>query len=176
MRYGDGPIRQHRNAILSGRCNPGYYFQNNGHQCHGGFLLETISAEKALSLGVKCVDKCWDCGAPVGSPHAECCDVEECTSCHGQRLVCGCEDHKSLPFNGFWPRDKVCAVLGWYSKKNPYGDGWVRCEKDDPNPGAWGVCLDISRLAVLRLSGKDGVTGKTVEELSKEYGIDIYEN
>jgi hypothetical protein len=39
--------------------------------------------------------RCHDCGALVGEKHHEGCDVEECPTCHGQIISCGC-DNKDL--------------------------------------------------------------------------------
>ncbi len=48
---------------------------------------------------------CGDCGVAPGKCHKAGCDVERCSVCHGQRLMCGCKGHKrSLTrWTGYWP-------------------------------------------------------------------------
>lgn len=39
-----------------------------------------------------------------------------------------------LPWTGYWPGDQEAAALGWFSRWVE-GQGWVRCERDDPGAG-----------------------------------------
>ena len=45
-----------------------------------------------------------------------------------------------LPWTGEYPGRTECREFGWYSKWVE-GEGWVRCEKDDPGAGP-----DLNRL------------------------------
>lgn len=56
--------------------------------------------------------KCPDCAVEVGEPHRDGCDVEICTSCGVQRLMCDCPDH-----------DKSKAR--WGNLKDLLADFWV---------------------------------------------------
>lgn len=57
---------------------------------------------------------CPDCGTKPGAIHKDNCDVERCSSCGGQFLVCGCEDHspKFARWSGFWPGEAESVQLG----------------------------------------------------------------
>jgi hypothetical protein len=55
--------------------------------------------------------KCPDCYVEPGRKHQQGCDVERCSVCGGQRLMCEgteeCEGHdpKLVKWTGFWPTD-----------------------------------------------------------------------
>lgn len=58
--------------------------------------------------------ECHDCGAQPGQPHVEGCDVERCSVCGGQWLMCGHDNHDPLfaRWTGFWPGDLEAQALG----------------------------------------------------------------
>jgi len=57
---------------------------------------------------------CPDCGVKPGQPHKESCDIEPCSVCGGQFLMCNCEGHdkKFAKWNGFWPGKREAAGRG----------------------------------------------------------------
>lgn len=83
---------------------------------------------------------CHDCGAKPGETHMGGCDVEHCSWCGGQVLMCGgCKDKKGKmrhdPFfarwTGLWPGSAECMALGLFSKFS-LETGWVKTTANDP--------------------------------------------
>ncbi len=76
---------------------------------------------------------CHDCGALPGRPHHDGCDVERCSSCGGQRLMCDCKDHDPMfsRWTGIWPGWAEALALGLITKWSD--KGWIKCNIDDPD-------------------------------------------
>lgn len=57
---------------------------------------------------------CHDCGAKPGQQHHDGCDVERCSICGGQRLMCSCEGHDKdfAKWTGIWPGYAESRLLG----------------------------------------------------------------
>jgi hypothetical protein len=56
-------------------------------QDHIPYGLETVWDEYKIK---RVPDRCHDCNVKLGSIHHKDCDLEECSSCHGQLISCGC--------------------------------------------------------------------------------------
>jgi hypothetical protein len=96
---------------------------------------------------------CPACGVAVGEPHDEGCDVERCSVCDGQRLLCRCREHDPTAgrWRGQWPGADECRQRGWFACRVD-GTGWVPCRAD-----AAGARPDLNRLIFFRQLGYDGL-------------------
>lgn len=96
---------------------------------------------------------CPDCGVAVGEPHDEGCDVERCSVCSGQRLLCRCVEHEPAleRWGGEWPGADECRWRGWFARRVD-GEGWLPCAADAP-----GARPDLNRLTFFRQLGYDGL-------------------
>jgi hypothetical protein len=98
---------------------------------------------------------CPDCAAKPGKPHKDGCDVERCSVCHGQRMMCDCSGHdkKASAWTGEWPGAVECRERGWYAVFEPGGTSrtaWRRCSKDTP-----GAVEDLTRWTIYQMAGKE---------------------
>lgn len=63
---------------------------------------------------LKKLEDCHDCSAKPGAMHADGCDVERCSICGGQRLLCECRGHDKgfARWTGMWPGYAEALLLG----------------------------------------------------------------
>jgi hypothetical protein len=96
---------------------------------------------------------CPDCGVAVSEPHDEGCDIERCSACGGQRLLCECPEHEPSRerWLGEWPGADECRWRGWFANRVD-GEGWLPCAADAP-----GARPDLNRLVFFRQLGYDGL-------------------
>jgi hypothetical protein len=57
---------------------------------------------------------CYDCGVAPGQIHRDGCDIEICSVCGGQYLMCGHKNHDPAfaRWTGFWPGEVEAEKLG----------------------------------------------------------------
>lgn len=63
---------------------------------------------------MKGLANCYDCGVSPGQPHEQNCDVERCSVCGLQLLMCGCDRHDRVfsRWTGLWPGEAESKALG----------------------------------------------------------------
>lgn len=103
-----------------------------------------------VQLGRPLIAHCPDCLAAIDEPHRLGCDVERCTVCFSQRLMCDCDGHDALAaaWTGEWPGARQCRELGWWAVWTD--KGWRPCVADTP-----GAREDVNRLAFFLHTGYD---------------------
>jgi hypothetical protein len=64
---------------------------------------------------------CGACGVRPGQPHQPGCQIERCSFCGGQLLVCGCDQHDEFfaRWTGFYPGTLECIALGLLTTWSP---------------------------------------------------------
>lgn len=108
-----------------------------------------MNTEAILNAEVE-VAKCPDCGVEPGTPHHDGCDIEICTACKGQRMLCECAGHDPAraAWTGEWPGKSEAREHGWYTVWTKLG--WVSCDE-----GVAGAVPDLNRQHAFALMGED---------------------
>lgn len=93
---------------------------------------------------------CPDCGASPGERHQEDCDVQICTECFGQYIICECDKHDfdKAAWTGHWPGSLEAAEKGWFVVWTEHG--WISCHDGEP-----GSKPDLNRYSVFMSTGAD---------------------
>ena len=93
---------------------------------------------------------CPDCGVSPGERHQEDCDVQICTVCFGQYMICQCPAHNAdkAAWTGHWPGSLEAADKGWFVVWTEHG--WISCDKDEP-----GSKSDLNRYSIFMDTGVD---------------------
>ena len=78
---------------------------------------EKRAKDLLLGKGIEKLGDCHDCAAYPGEIHKDNCDVERCSVCGGQRLMCDpeqCKDHDKAfaRWTGIWPGKAEAEFLG----------------------------------------------------------------
>ena len=83
---------------------------DNGWGCCPGFVV----VEMPNLAAIVPTFVCWDCGARIGDPHLDGCDVARCLATGDQRLACDDDGHDcgDQMFDGYWPGELDCYRLG----------------------------------------------------------------
>jgi hypothetical protein len=68
------------------------------------------------------VANCPDCNVAPGHSHISGCDVERCSVCKLQKLMCQCENHNPelSVWEGEWPGVSECRKRGWFCTDGHY--------------------------------------------------------
>ena len=105
-------------------------------------MSDQISAEEWVKT--QPLRSCPDCAVSPGKEHDPGCDVERCSACGGQVILCGCVVHDPAkePWTGLWPGELECVERGWFARVTPGLLGWHPCHWDDV-----GARPDLNRLA-----------------------------
>jgi hypothetical protein len=101
---------------------------------------------------------CNDCGASVGEPHGDDCDVATCLVTGRQRLSCSVgtvvfgwpekhphDDCGNQAWAGEWPGHAECEEFGWWAVESPATQKWMR---DNGIPDGDLPHHNLNRLAV----------------------------
>lgn len=93
---------------------------------------------------------CPDCGVSPGDSHSADCDVQICTVCSGQYMICRCCNHdfKRASWTGHWPGSLESAEKGWFVVWTEHG--WISCGQDEP-----GCKSDLNRYSTFLTTGAD---------------------
>ena len=98
---------------------------------------------------------CPDCGASIGTPHKENCDIARCCECGGQALSCGCANQKVDTWNGYFPGTVEALKQGFFCKTVPPKipgaiHSYEKCSQDDPM-----AIPDLNRVYATHIWDKD---------------------
>jgi hypothetical protein len=99
---------------------------------------------------------CPDCNVSQGKSHIPGCDVERCSVCKIQKLMCRCENHNPelSVWEGLWPGVFECRKWGWFCTDGNYPHprfGPFRpCSQITP-----GAMEDINRFVRFTTTGVD---------------------
>lgn len=109
--------------------------------------------------------RCYDCGVLPGEPHQSGCDIERCSVCHRQRLICGHKQHQPSKaiWTGEWPGKTECREREWYCVETHRDGGVVFRTCDASTPRAH---EDLNRWEYYICFGVD-----YVEEEQKRGGV-----
>jgi len=130
---------EHPPIVIATEKEPGEDGRKGSMSLCGGCreaLIKQEGDDFATFMSTEGMRNCPDCGVAPGEQHFDGCDIEFCSECMLQRMICDCEGHdpELTRWTGLFPGIAECRELGWYVQIDPRTHLiGPRCEADHPH-------------------------------------------